>query len=175
METGAEKPGEETMERDVRLDWEGIVREARRRRKQRRLTQEHLAALAKVGRSTLVRFENEKADLTLSSALRILGVLDMLDRKVEGDLLLRREGQGTAGFVAMFAPNFGGGSLESKAFTNQKTLGAFLESLGVSAESRKHALMDLERTGSAAISRVQLSHAELLDLWPIQFTRDPGP
>ena len=70
------------MERNIRLNWEAIVREALRRRKQRNLTQEHLAALAKVGRSTIVRFENEKADITLSSALKILGVLDMLDRSL---------------------------------------------------------------------------------------------
>src|SRR5208283_2677125 len=95
---------EETMERNIRLNWEEIVREARQRRRERGLTQQHLAALAKVGRSTLLRFENQKGDVTLSSVLRILGVLDMLDRKQEGSLLLRRSENG---FVVMFAPVFG--------------------------------------------------------------------
>ena len=44
------------MERNVRLNWELIVRQARGRRKERDLTQQHLAALANVGRSTLNRF-----------------------------------------------------------------------------------------------------------------------
>jgi transcriptional regulator with XRE-family HTH domain len=66
-----------------------IVRAARERRKERGLTQQHLAALANVGRSTLNRFENQSGDVTLSSVLRILGVLDMLDRKQEGTLRLK--------------------------------------------------------------------------------------
>jgi transcriptional regulator with XRE-family HTH domain len=74
------------MERNVRLNWEMIVRTARERRKERCLTQQHLAALANVGRSTLNRFENQSGDVTLSSVLRILGVLDMLERKQEGTL-----------------------------------------------------------------------------------------
>ena len=41
------------MERNIRLNWEMIVRTARERRKERGLTQQHLAALANVGRSTL--------------------------------------------------------------------------------------------------------------------------
>ena len=77
------------MERNVHLNWEVIVRQARKRRKERGLTQQHLAALANVGRSTLNRFENQKGDVTLWSVLRILGVLDMLDRKQEGTLRVK--------------------------------------------------------------------------------------
>jgi transcriptional regulator with XRE-family HTH domain len=159
------------MERNIRFNWEGIIREAKRRRKERGLTQQHLAALAKVGRSTLVRFENEKADITMSSVLRILGVLDMLDRKLEGSLLLKKDGSEAADrFVAMFAPNFGGGGMEPKLFADETSLNAFLESLGVSLEARRYAVTDLEKSGNAMIPRVLLSQAELEGIWPLQFT-----
>jgi len=154
------------MERNIRLNWEAIVREALRRRKERDLTQQHLAALAKVGRSTIVRFEKEKADITLSSVLRILGVLDMLDRKQEGSLLLKRN---DGGFVAMFAPNFGGGAMEPKPFADLKSLDAFLSELGVSPDATRSAIVDLEIKGNATISRVALSQADLQEYWPVQF------
>jgi len=67
------------MERDIRINWETITEEARRRRESRGMTQGHLAALAKVSRSTLSRFENKSGDVQLSSVLRILGVLDMAE------------------------------------------------------------------------------------------------
>ena len=159
------------MERNIRLNWEAIVREALRRRKQRHLTQEHLAALAKVGRSTIVRFENEKADITLSSALKILGVLDMLDRKQEGSLLLKRTDSGAGGgFVAMFAPNFGGEAMDPRSFADGKSLDAFLGELGISPDLRRSAMADLETKGAATISRVGLSQAELQEYWPVQFS-----
>ena len=41
----------------------------------------------------MVRFELSSGDIQLSSALRILSVLDMVERKQEGNLLLRREGK----------------------------------------------------------------------------------
>ena len=72
------------------------------------MTQLRLAALAKVSRSTVVRFELNSGDIQLSSALRILSVLDMVEGKQEGNLLLRREGQTLDGpIVAMFAPYYG--------------------------------------------------------------------
>jgi transcriptional regulator with XRE-family HTH domain len=159
------------MERNLRLDWQGIVGEAKRRRKARGLTQQHLAALAKVGRSTLLRFENEKADITLSSVLRILGVLDMLDRKVEGALLIRRSGSAAAGHSAvMFSPNVGGGAMEQKNFDDQQSLDAFLADLGISPQLRKQTILELDRTGDATIPRVQLGQGQLESTWPIQFS-----
>jgi transcriptional regulator with XRE-family HTH domain len=47
------------MERNIRLVWE-VMRQARERRKKHGLPQQHLAALAKVRRSTLNRFETRK-------------------------------------------------------------------------------------------------------------------
>jgi len=172
MEGRTDQSDEEKMERNLRLDWQGIVDEAKRRRKARGLTQQHLAALAKVGRSTLVRFENEKADITLSSALRILGVLDMLDRKLEGALLLRRNGSGAGShFAVMFSPNVGGGAMEPKSFDNQESLDAFLAELDIAPEFRKQAIRELERTGDATIPRAQLGQGQLESIWPIQFSR----
>lgn len=157
------------MERNIRLNWEVIVREARKRRKERGLTQQHLAALAKVGRSTLLRFENKKGDVTLSSVLRILGVLDMLDRKQEGSLLLKRSEGGEDRCVVMFAPSFGGGAMEPKLFVDQESLDAFLSDLDVPPETRRLTLADLEARGGATIPRVALSQAELQEYWPVQF------
>lgn len=157
------------MERNIRLNWEAIVRDAHRRRKERGLTQQHLAALANVGRSTVVRFENEKADITLSSVLRILGVLDMLDRKQEGSVLLKRSEGEKSGFVAMFAPNFGGKVMEPKPFADERSLHAFLEALGVTVEARRRTIADLTLTGRATVPRVALSQVELQEYWPVGF------
>jgi transcriptional regulator with XRE-family HTH domain len=157
------------MERNIRLNWQEIVREARRRRKERGLTQQHLAALSKVGRSTLIRFENKKGDVTLSSVLRILGVLDMVDRKQEGSLLLKRSESGEDGVTAMFAPSFGGEAMEPKLFADRESLNAFLSELDVPQETRRRTLADLEAKGSATIPRVALSQAELQEYCPVQF------
>ena len=46
-----------------------------------RLTQKQLAALANVSTPTVSRFENNEKDLQLSSALAILEVLGMTDRR----------------------------------------------------------------------------------------------
>jgi DNA-binding XRE family transcriptional regulator len=156
------------MGQNIRLNWEQIVQQARKRRKERGLTQQHLAALAKVGRSTLVRFENRKGDVTLSSVLRILGVLDMIDRKQEGTLLLR---QSEDELAVMFSPAFGGGAMEPKRFADQKSLDGFLEALGISWETRRQAMANLETSGSETIPRVGLSYAELAEHWPKQFQR----
>jgi transcriptional regulator with XRE-family HTH domain len=155
------------MERDIRLNWEVIVAEARRRRKQRGLTQQHLAALAKVGRSTLNRFENQNGDVTLSSVLRILSVLDMLDRKQEGSLILKRSESNAV--TAMFAPNFGGGALEPKLLENQESLDEFLAALDVSEEIKRRAIGELWSRGTATIPRISLSQAQLEGHWPTQF------
>jgi hypothetical protein len=50
MEGKIGRTPEETMEGGIRLNWEVIFAEARKRRKEWGLTQEHLVAVAKVGR-----------------------------------------------------------------------------------------------------------------------------
>lgn len=157
------------MERDIRLNWETITDEARRRRESRGLTQSHLAALAKVSRSTLSRFENNSGDVQLSSVLRILSVLDMVDRKVEGALLLRRNNNGA--FTVSYAPNFGGGALEAKAFTDRNALSSFLEEIGISDEVTGQALLQLEQEQVGSIPQVHLTADRLEHYWPTQFGR----
>jgi transcriptional regulator with XRE-family HTH domain len=158
------------MERDIRLDWEAITAEARRRREARGLTQMHLAALAKVSRSTLSRFENNSGDVQLSSVLRILSVLDMVDRKQEGTLLLRRHDNGT--FSASFAPNLGaGGAMEAKVFFDLQALTQGLHEMHVPEEAQSQALRALELSGTARIFGTSLSTSELQKYWPVQFTR----
>jgi transcriptional regulator with XRE-family HTH domain len=157
------------MERDIRINWETITEEARRRREARGMTQSHLAALAKVSRSTLSRFENKSGDVQLSSVLRILSVLDMVDRKVEGALLLRGSNNGT--FTASFAPNFGAGALEARSFPDRDALLSFLEEIVISDEAKRQAFLQLEQEQVGSIAQVQLSADRLERYWPIQFGR----
>jgi transcriptional regulator with XRE-family HTH domain len=158
------------MERDIRLNWETITEEARRRRESRGMTQSHLAALAKVSRSTLSRFENKSGDVQLSSVLRILSVLDMVDRKLEGALLLRHSNEGS--FSASFAPNFGGGGLEAKALQDHNALARFLEEIGIPENAKRQALLQLEQEQMASVAHVMLSMDRLKEYWPIQFGSD---
>jgi transcriptional regulator with XRE-family HTH domain len=160
------------MERNIQLNWEAITLEARRRRKARGMTQLRLAALAKVSRSTVVRFESNIRDIQLSSALRILSVLDMVERKQVGNLLLRRESQTLDGpFVVMFAPTMGpGGAMEPNRFRSLQDLTSFLKELKIDPAAQRLALADLERTGTATIPNILLTMDELHDLWPIQFS-----
>ncbi len=65
------------MERNVRLNWQGFVEEAVRRRKEQKLTQEQLAVLAGVSKPTLNSFEQGKTTIRLDSALKILKVLGL--------------------------------------------------------------------------------------------------
>jgi len=136
------------------------------------MTQLRLAALAKVSRSTVVRFESNSGDMQLSSALRILSVLDMVDRKLEGSLLLRREGRSAEGPVmAMFAPYMGpAGSMEPKRFSRLQELMPFLNKLGIDPGVQRSAIADLDRTGTGTIPNVLLSMNELQEHWPIQFS-----
>jgi transcriptional regulator with XRE-family HTH domain len=154
------------MERNVRLNWEVIVREARDRRKERGLTQQHLAALANVGRSTLNRFKNQKGDMTLSSALRILGVLDMLDRKQEGTLRVKASETQRGGFDLMFTLNFGGDPRETKAIASREALEKCLADLGVPEEMQKRAIGEVESRGSGSIPGVLVTQAEVEENWP---------
>jgi transcriptional regulator with XRE-family HTH domain len=153
------------MERDVRLNWEVIVRQARERRKERGLTQQHLAALANVGRSTLNRFENQKGDVTLSSVLRILGVLDMLDRKQEGTLLVKASEKQRGAFDVTFTPNFGGDPRSAKTFASRESLEKFLSYLDVPEEKQKRAIGEADSRGTGSIPRLQVSQTEVEEHW----------
>ena len=154
------------MERNLRLNWELIVRQARDRRKQRGLTQQHLAALANVGRSTLNRFENQSGDVTLSSVLRILGVLDMLDRKQVGTLRLKASETRDGAFDVTFTHTFGGDQREAKTFAGLKSLQAFLSDLAVPEETQKRTISEASSRGSGSIPRLQISQTEVEENWP---------
>lgn len=153
------------MERNIRLNWEVIVRQARERRKERGLTQQHLAALANVGRSTLNRFENQSGDVTLSSVLRILGVLDMLDRRQQGTLLLKRSKTQSGGFDIAFTPTFGGDSRAVKTLASSELLEKFLSDLSLPDTDKKRALSEIENRGNGLILGVRVSQAELDEHW----------
>ena len=156
------------MERNIRINWEAITAEARRRRELRGMTQQHLAALAKVSRSTLSRFENNSGDVQLSSVLRILSVLDMVDRKQEGTLLLRR-GEDRR-FSASFAPNFStGGALEAKTFESENTFREFLKEIGLTDSQAAKAVADLGTDGASQVPLVAIGLGNLQELWPRQF------
>src|SRR5208282_3912863 len=125
-------------------------------------------ALAKVSRSTLSRFENNSGDVQLSSVLRILSVLDMLDRKQEGTILLRSGNDGI--LSASFAPNLGGSALEAREFSDRDALSRFLENMRISGQARRQAFLDLEQGGMASIPRVLLCMDRLEEYWPVQFS-----
>jgi transcriptional regulator with XRE-family HTH domain len=154
------------MERNVRLNWEVIVRQARERRKERGLTQQHLAALAHVGRSTLNRFENQKGDVTLSSVLRILGVLDMLDRKQEGTLRVKVSEIQRGAFDVTFTLNFGGDPRAAKTLASREALENFLSDFGVPEETQKRAIGEADSQGRGSIPRLQVSQTEVEENWP---------
>jgi len=65
------------MERNIRLNWQHLIEEAAKRRKEQKLTQEQLAVLAGVSKPTLNRFENGHTSINLESALKILKVLGL--------------------------------------------------------------------------------------------------
>ena len=154
------------MERNIRLNWEVIVRQARERRRKRGLTQQHLAALANVGRSTLNRFENQSGDVTLSSVLRILGALDMLDRKQQGTLLVKKSEIKPGEFDVAFTPNFGGEPRAVKTLASSESLEKFLSELSVPEIEQKRTMSEIESHGSALLSGVLVSQAELEETWP---------
>ena len=65
------------MERNLRLDWQSLVEEAVKRRKEQKLTQKKLAVLAGVSGPTVNDFEQKRTSITLESALKILRCLGM--------------------------------------------------------------------------------------------------
>ena len=65
------------MERNIRLNWQDLINEAVKRRKEQKLTQEQLSVLAGVSKPTLNRFEQGKTSIKLDSALKILKALGL--------------------------------------------------------------------------------------------------
>ena len=68
------------MERDIRLNWDLLVKEAIKRRKERKISQRRLATIAEVSQPTVSRFERQKQDIQLSSAIKILDVLGLMEK-----------------------------------------------------------------------------------------------
>jgi DNA-binding XRE family transcriptional regulator len=65
------------VERNVRVDWSAIVKEAIIKRKEQGLTQEQLAVIAGVSKPTLNAFERGALTLKIESSLRILCALGL--------------------------------------------------------------------------------------------------
>jgi len=67
------------MERNLRLDWSELVKEAVRRRKQQGLTQKQFAVLVDVSGPTVNSFEQGKTTVTLESCFKILRFLELIE------------------------------------------------------------------------------------------------
>ncbi len=65
------------MERNLRLNWPDIIKEAVKRRKEQGLTQEQLATLVGVSKPTLSSFEQGKTSITLANAIKVLHALGL--------------------------------------------------------------------------------------------------
>jgi transcriptional regulator with XRE-family HTH domain len=65
------------MERNIRLNWKYLVKEAVKRRKEQKLTQEQLSVLAGVSKPTLNNFEQGKTTIKIESAIKILNILGL--------------------------------------------------------------------------------------------------
>jgi predicted transcriptional regulator len=68
------------MERNIRLNWNLLVEEAIRRRREQKISQRRLAAIADVSQPTVSRFEQRKENIQLSSAIKILDVLGLVEK-----------------------------------------------------------------------------------------------
>ena len=68
------------MERNIRLNWDLLVQEAIKRRKEQKISQRRLAAISGVSQPTISRFEQRRDDIQLSSAMKILDVLGLIEK-----------------------------------------------------------------------------------------------
>ncbi|PCJ44131.1 MAG: transcriptional regulator [Alphaproteobacteria bacterium] len=68
------------MERNIRLNWHQLVEEAIKRRKEQKISQRRLAAIAGISQPTISRFEQRRKDIQLSSAIKILDVLGLIEK-----------------------------------------------------------------------------------------------
>jgi transcriptional regulator with XRE-family HTH domain len=158
---------------DWQLDWQEIVDEAHRRRKERKLPMRRLAAQANVSLPTVLRFEKNQRDIQLSSVLAILNVLGMVAKRVEGALLIKGPPDGP--YEVRFAPNAGaGGALENRPTVNRAALEELLAALAADEQAKKSVFAGLERTGAASIAGMHLSRSQILKFWPEQFSRPGG-
>jgi transcriptional regulator with XRE-family HTH domain len=161
------------MERDLQLDWQEIVDEAHRRRKERKLPMRRLAAQANVSLPTVLRFEKNERDIQLSSVLAILNVLGMVAKRVEGALLVNGPAEGP--YEVRFAPNAGaGGELEKRLAADRPALEEILTAVEAGEQGTKRLFADLERTGAASIPSLKLSKSQIFRFWPEQFSRSTG-
>jgi transcriptional regulator with XRE-family HTH domain len=71
------------MERNIRLNWQNLVKEAVRRRKEQGLTQKQLAVLVDVSGPTVNSFEQSSDNITLDSCFKILRFLGLLEELPE--------------------------------------------------------------------------------------------
>ncbi|MCY4000305.1 MAG: helix-turn-helix transcriptional regulator [Bacteroidetes bacterium] len=67
------------MERNIQLNWGLLVQEAIRRRKERNISQRRLASIVEISQPTVSRFERQQKDIQLSSAIKILDALGMIE------------------------------------------------------------------------------------------------
>ena len=161
---------ERDLQNDWQLDWQEIVDEAHRRRKERKLPMRRLAAQANVSLPTVLRFEKNERDIQLSSVLAILNVLGMVAKKVDGALLIKGPADGP--YEVRFAPNAGaGGDLEVYMAVDRATLDELLAALQAGEPADKRIFADLERTGAASVAGLQISKRQGLRFWPEQFSR----
>lgn len=161
---------ERNLSTDCQLDWLEIVAQAKRRRKQMKLTQRRLAVVAGVSLPTVVKLEAGE-DVRLSSALAILKVLDMVAEPVEGLLRLTTSVSGAAGpFQVSFAP-YGGsdGGLEPYVLADRAALEGFLAALRIDEARQQQAIASLTGNFTAEIGGAQLSPSALRRYWPGQF------
>ncbi len=155
---------------DYQLDWPEIVAQAKRRRREMKLTQRRLAVVAGVSLPTVVKLEAGE-DVRLSSALAILRVLDMVAEPMEGLLRLSTAVGGAAGpFQAWFAP-YGGsdGGLAPYALADRAALEGFLGALRIEKERQQQAIASLTGNYTAEIGGVRIAPAALRRYWPEQF------
>jgi len=146
------------------------VEEARRRRRERKISMRRLAAISNVSLPTVLRFEKNSQDIQLSSVLAILGALGMLARPIEGTLLVRGAADGP--YRVMFAPLAGaGGPLEAREVETASDLGALLDRLGIAADAKRLALADLVKSGVSSITGLRLRARLVGELWPEQAAR----
>jgi len=68
------------MERNIQLNWRLLVEEAIKRRKEQKISQRRLAAIAGISQPTISRFEQQRDDIQLSSAMKILDVLGLVEK-----------------------------------------------------------------------------------------------
>ena len=69
------------MDRNVQLDWQGLVKEAIRRRKENKLSQKHLAVIAGINHVGVIKFEKMQENIEIKTAFAILRVLGLLKKE----------------------------------------------------------------------------------------------